>query len=177
MSVEDAASPIRWLRIKATMLGIDPKRVVAAGASAGGTAAAVIGVTDEFDARDEDRSIPSRPDALVLLNPAMGTVLLPPGAQKPAEEVVRSWAQMYAHFERPAKGNPPTIMFFGTKDSLLAPGKTYFHKTLGAGNLVELFLAPGVGHGFFNDPRSSGADGKLAQPGWHEAVLHKMVNS
>ena len=173
-SVEDTASAVKWLRLKADTLGIDPKRIVAAGASAGGTAAAVIAVTDEFNPRDEDSSISSHPDALVLLNPAMGTVPLPPGAQKPPEEVVRSWARMYAHFERPEKGNPPTIMFFGTKDSLLAPGKAYCRKSLAAGNRVELFLAPEQGHGFFNDTHSTGADGKLGRRGWHEAVLQKM---
>ncbi len=38
--VEDAKSPVRWLRQNAAKLGIDPGRIVAAGGSAGGHLAA-----------------------------------------------------------------------------------------------------------------------------------------
>jgi acetyl esterase len=172
-SIEDAASAVRWVRKSAQRLGIDPNRLIAAGASAGGTAAAVIAVTDEFDGAVTDKSISARPNALVLLNPATGTVRIPEGMQKPREEIVQSWARMYAHFENPQKGNPPTIVFFGTQDSLLGPGRAYVRKSLAAGNRVELYTAEGQGHGFFNDTHSTGPDGKLGRPGWHEAVLRK----
>src|SRR5205823_3485066 len=62
--VEDAKSAVRWLRLNAAMLGIDPERVVAAGGSAGGHIAACT-TCPGLDAEDEDAKVSSRPNALV----------------------------------------------------------------------------------------------------------------
>lgn len=71
-SVEDAKSAIRWLRLNAQSLGIDPGRVAAGGGSAGGTCAAFAAYNTTFEPEGEDTAISSIPDALALYNPALG---------------------------------------------------------------------------------------------------------
>jgi acetyl esterase/lipase len=65
-SIEDAKSAIRWMRIHARELGIDPNRIVASGFSAGGHIAACTVVIEKFDAPYEDMSVSSAADALML---------------------------------------------------------------------------------------------------------------
>jgi len=52
-------------------LGVDPKKVIAGGGSAGGHVAACTGVVSKFDAKGEDLNVSSRPNALALFNPAV----------------------------------------------------------------------------------------------------------
>jgi len=75
MCFRDAKSAIRWVRQNAERLGIDPDRLAAGGGSAGGHLAGALGTIHEFDEEDEDISISSVPNALLLFNPAL--VLLP----------------------------------------------------------------------------------------------------
>jgi acetyl esterase/lipase len=69
--VEDAKSAIRWMRKKAADLGVDPERIVSAGGSAGGHIAACTALCPGLDAADEDPSISSKPNALLLFNPVL----------------------------------------------------------------------------------------------------------
>ena len=71
--VADAKSAVRWLRANAATLGVDPDRIAAGGGSAGGHIAACAGVIKGFDEPGEDAAVSSRPDALVLFNPALDT--------------------------------------------------------------------------------------------------------
>ncbi len=45
---------------------------------------------------------------------------------------------------------PPTLLMYGTKDRLLVQGEAFMARSKKLGNAAELFLAPGVGHAFFN---------------------------
>ena len=69
--VADAKSAIRWVRKNADRLGIDPDRIASGGGSAGGHLAAAVGTLEEFDEPDEDSSISSCPNAMLLFNPAL----------------------------------------------------------------------------------------------------------
>ena len=66
--VEDGKSAVRWVRENAKRLGVDPKRIVAGGGSAGGHVAACTGVINGFEVGNRD--ISSRPNAMALFNPA-----------------------------------------------------------------------------------------------------------
>jgi acetyl esterase len=70
-SIEDAKIAIRWARLNANALDIDPDRIVASGGSAGGTCAALTALSASYEPVDEDASISSKPNALVLYNPAL----------------------------------------------------------------------------------------------------------
>ncbi len=80
-AVRDAKSAVRWFRSHAAELMIDPDRIVAAGGSAGGHLAACTGTLNDFDEPDEDHSVSSRPNALVLFNPAVSFHATPDDAE------------------------------------------------------------------------------------------------
>lgn len=162
-SIEDAKSAIRWIRVNARELGVDTNRVVGSGGSAGGTCAALAALTPEFEPEGEDRSISSKPDALVLYNPALA---VPGGDIEPSRgpemrRVLSSW--------KVDKRGPPMILFFGTEDRLLAASLEMARRSAAVGNRTEFYTAAGEKHGFFNDPKQS----KNGSPGWHEVVLHQ----
>jgi acetyl esterase/lipase len=47
---------------------------------------------------------------------------------------------------------PPALLLYGKQDRLLRQGEEYLARAKEVGSRAELFLAPGVGHGFFNGP-------------------------
>jgi len=157
--IEDAKSAVRWLRMNARSLGVDPGRVVAAGGSAGGTDAAFAAYNTTFEPEGEDMSVSSRPDALVLYNPALGFAgdlrdLKP--EQSKLQDFIAAW--------KVTKGGPPAILFFGTDDNLLAGARIFVQQMIAAGNRAELYTAAGQKHGFFND--------RGGTP-WHAVVLRQ----
>ncbi len=70
-AMEDAKSAIRFIRSNAKVLSIDPNKIAAAGGSAGGHLAAVSGNIDLFDNSNEDLTISSKPNLLILYNPVL----------------------------------------------------------------------------------------------------------
>ena len=72
--VADGKSAIRWVRANADKLGVNPDKIVASGGSAGGHVAACTGVIEGLDEESENSNISSKPNALVLFNPAVDLV-------------------------------------------------------------------------------------------------------
>jgi acetyl esterase len=156
--IEDAKSAIRWLRVNAKNLGVDSSRVVAGGGSAGGTDATFAAYNTTFEPDGEDMSVSSKPDALLLCNPALGfgdTTNLPPQQAK-LQDFITAW--------KVTKDGPPAILFFGTDDNLLAGARIFTQQMIAAGNRAELYTAAGQKHGFFND--------RGGTP-WHAVVLRQ----
>ena len=112
--VEDGKSAIRWLRSHAAELGVDPTRIAAGGASAGGHVAAAAGTVDSFDARSEDLGISSRPDALVLFNPVFDN-----GPSGFGHSRVKAYWQDISPIHNISASAPPTIVFLGTEDEYI----------------------------------------------------------
>src|SRR5207253_2437662 len=138
-------SAVRWLRAKAGEFGVDPQRIVAGGGSAGGHIAAATALVPGFEAADEKADVSSKPNALVLFNPALN---IPGYALRDADgkDIGKAfWPTPFL-----AKGTPPTIIFFGTGDRMLEQGREYLAKGKELGNRVELFTAADQPHGFFN---------------------------
>jgi len=48
------------------------------------------------------------------------------------------------------KGVPPAIPFFGSEDRFLVGGREFMKLSRRLGNTAKLYVAEGVGHGFFN---------------------------
>jgi acetyl esterase len=159
--VADSKSAIRWVRTHAVELGIDENRIAAGGGSAGGYLAACTGLVKDFDEKNEDLSISSVPNALVLFNPALD---LPAHLsdttrrwEKPthhAKKLVRCLkgrAIEISPFHYIAEGAPPTIIFQGTADkSVNFHQATRFCEEMKKhGNNCDLVLYEGRDHGFF----------------------------
>ncbi len=145
--VEDAKSAVRWLRQNAAMLGIDPDRVVASGGSAGGHIAACTACTG-LDAEGEDLKVSSKPNALLLFNPVLrfdGEPRLM-GRINNDEKLGKALSPTL-HL---TKDTPPALLLYGKGDGLLKQGEEYVAKSKEVGHQADLFLADGVGHGFFN---------------------------
>ena len=149
--VADAKSAIRWLRIYADMLGIDSTRIVASGGSSGGHIAVCTALIKDLDEKNEDLSVSSVPDALVLFNPPLDmveSIKNPKTLFKDKSERVKEISPVH-HI---SAGAPPTIIFHGTKDSSVPfrQAVSFCDEMKKYGNRCELVPFEERGHGFFN---------------------------
>jgi len=151
--VKDGKSAVRWIRENAKKLGVDPKRVAAGGGSAGGHVAAATGTVPGLEEEGEDRSISSKPDALVLFNPVYDN-----GPKGYGHSRVAARYKEISPMHNLGKGTPPTIVFLGDKDSLIpvSTAEAYKKKMEDAGSRSELRIYAGQPHGFFNQGKKGG---------------------
>ena len=148
-SVDDALSAMRWIRAHADSLGINAHRVVASGGSSGGHVAACLSQCTRPENQDEKHPISAEPDAMVLFNPLLGfyNVGTIEELYPVANEEVAKQISPELHIE---KNDPPAFLMFGTEDTNLTWSSTYIEKSRQLGNRVDLYLAQGEDHGFFN---------------------------
>jgi acetyl esterase/lipase len=149
--VADAKSAVRWVRAHAAELGVDPTHIAAGGGSAGGHIAACAGVVPGLDEKGEDASVSSKPDALLLFNPAIDSGLLEKRLGERAAEILPA-----RHVKA---GDPPTFIAHGKADTTVpyAGVEAFAHIMKKAGNRCDLVGYDGQGHGFFNyRPREDG---------------------
>ena len=145
--VADGKSAVRWMRQHASKLGLDPDRIAAGGGSAGGHVAATTGVIDGLDESGEELSISSRPNALVLFNPATDIS----ENQRWGDRALDG-----SPLQHVGRGDPPTIVFHGKADSTVpfSTAEAFCEAMHEAGNRCELVGFDGRPHGFFNYSRS-----------------------
>lgn len=140
--VEDAKSAVRWLRANAAKLGIDPNRIAASGQSAGGHIAACTYTTKGLEAEGEDLSVSSKPNLLVLFSAKLD-------CSRMAESLgPKEMAIKISPNHNLTKDVPPTIVFYGTEEWLVADGVDFIEKSKKLGNIAELYTAEGQPHGF-----------------------------
>lgn len=159
--VEDAKSAVRWIREHAKRLGVDPKRVAAAGGSAGGHLAACTGTVKGFEAKKEKHDISSVPDAMVLFNPAC--VLAPVDGmpfldEKKVGDLKKAMGvdpQALSPYHQVSKGAPPTLIFHGKADVTVpyVTSEKFAEAMTVAGNRCRLVGFDDMPHGFFNHGR------------------------
>ncbi|MEM7627477.1 MAG: alpha/beta hydrolase [Planctomycetota bacterium] len=157
-SVKDAISTMRFVKQHAEAWGIDPDRIAAGGASAGGHLAAALATLtapdldeDDFSGNEEQRIASYRPDALLLFNPVIDN--------GPGEYGHDRIGDRYPDFS-PAHNLhadvPPTLNLLGDRDDIISvPTTRRFHDRLtelGVPN--QLIVYPGEEHGFFNYGRN-----------------------
>lgn len=146
-SLKDAKSAIRFIRTNALKLGIDKTKIIASGGSAGGHLAAATALIDGYNENTDDLSVSCIPNALVLFNPVIDNG---PGGY--GYERIGSEYKNFSPLHNIKSGAPPTILFLGTKDSLIPVETAEYYKMVmeKIGSRCELKLYEGEGHGFFN---------------------------
>jgi len=148
--IQDARSAMRWLRAHAKELGIDPERIAVGGGSAGGHLAACTGMIQGNDDPADDKSVPARPDAMLLFNPVFDNG---PGGY--GNERMGADYKKYSPVHNISADDPPAIVFLGSADKLI-PVKTvenFKAEMVKAGVKCEAYVYAGQVHGFFNkDP-------------------------
>jgi acetyl esterase/lipase len=111
--VEDARSAVRWMRQNAGRLGIDPKKFITSGGSAGGHLAACMMIAKSVEAEGDDLSISTIPQAMVLFNPVLSfekALLL---KRLNGDEQLAKKISPTRYLD---KNSPPVIILFGTND-------------------------------------------------------------
>jgi acetyl esterase len=146
-AVSDAKSVFRYLRQNAAFLGIDPDRIAGSGGSAGGHLAAAAAMVPGLDDPADDLTVSPGPNALLLFNPVFDN-----GPDGYGFERIGDRYREISPIHNIQPGNPPTIVFLGTNDRLIpvSTAEKYKDKMMAAGNVCQLFLYDGKGHGFFN---------------------------
>lgn len=148
-AVKDAKSAIRYLRKNHKELNIDPNKIIAAGGSAGGHLAAATAMIKGIEETEEDLSISSKPQALVLFNPVYDNG---PGGYGFDRVGGEKGYQKISPMHNIQKGAPPAIVFFGSEDPLVpvATMEKFQWKMRLVGSKSELFVYKDAKHGFFN---------------------------
>ncbi len=146
--VEDGKSAVRWIRSHAKELGIDPERIVASGGSAGGHVAACTGVIEGHENEEEDLTVSSIPNAMILFNPVLDTTEKGYGVEKVGQ--ARKTEISPNHQVR--AGIVPTLLVHGTADKTVPfeNAETFARLMKEAGNQCRLESYEGKDHGFFN---------------------------
>jgi acetyl esterase/lipase len=118
-----------------------------------------------FDEPGENPKISSKPNALVLFNPAVDTTHDTPPALRERFGARAAEGSPAHHIHR---GIPPTVIFHGKADTTVAYAdvERFCLESKKAGNQCQLFGYDGATHGFFNPTRD---DGK-----WHRETLQEM---
>lgn len=149
----DAKSAIRWVKSHAAALHIDTARIILGGGSAGGQLATMSTLDHNFNDPGDDTTITTQAAALVLFNPAYQL------KDDPRLEPYRFPPGVF----------PPAIMCFGSDDHWKHAADVCYQKLLRAGAPVQMWVAPGQTHAFFN------------RAGWNESTcrqaaifLHKL---
>lgn len=184
--VADGKSAVRWIRQHADRLGVDTERIAAGGGSAGGHVAATTGICEGLDdAADDAKDVSSKSNALLLFNPVYDN-----GPEGYGHERAKEWFPAISPAHNISEDDPPTIVFLGSKDSLIpvATGKKFDSDLKAVGVRSELHIYDGQPHGFFNERKNQKAfldtvlkmDAFLVSLGWLEGpadteVLHSLL--
>lgn len=148
-AVADGRSALRWLRLNHRELGIHRERIVAAGASGGAHLCLCAAMLSDFDEPGDPEEISCVPDALALFSPVVDTTKKGVGYQyfrDPNE------AKTTSPSKNVRKGLPPSIVFLGLDDRVVAPASVirFARSMKRKKNRCDLHTFPREGHSFFN---------------------------
>lgn len=162
-STLDAKSAIRWVRLHAAELGIDPARVAAAGGSSGGQLAASCAVVPDSDEEGDEKGGEAggggKPNAMILFNPVLSFEI--PKVREATGAADRLKLMEISPLHQLAAAPPPTIIFHGKSDPIVPYESVIEFKekadTFSEG-IVQIVGFEGRTHDFFNYGNSGNRD-------------------
>jgi acetyl esterase len=142
-AVADARAALRWVQDHATELGIDTKRIVVAGTSAGGHLALWTAIAKPPFGSKPEESPTAKPAALVLVSAPAD--LSDPFLERRFGEHVKDVSPLQ-HLDAKM---PPLILFHGDADPTVpyASAVALHNKLVAASNVCEFVTIAGGGHG------------------------------
>lgn len=164
--VSDGRAALSWIENHAAELGIDPKKIVVLGGSAGGHVAAWTAIPSPGPGK-EDPAPPVRPVGMILLNPVTDTKEGGYGGPRRfGNDAARARACSVPD-QMPA-GMPPSIVFHATADSTVpyANSVAFRDKLVSNGDRCDLVTFEGLGHSY--NSSKYGEAGKLADTKTHD---------
>ncbi len=145
--LSDARSAVKWVRQHADELGIDPKRIIASGFSAGGHLSVSLGVIPDLETDEGNNKFSSVPNAIIVQAAPVNLE-----TDSFFKQILRGQAEPAdyspSHFIRP--GLPPILMTHGNIDATV-PVTTvlkFAEKMTLVGNTCKLKVYPGCYHLF-----------------------------
>jgi acetyl esterase/lipase len=177
-AIHDAKAAVRWVGAHAAEYRIDKQRIGAAGGSAGGHLAALLGTTHKLRELEGGGGNPgesSRVNAVAAFNPAVdlvsfgkvtnanatGAVFAFLGKSYDADPALWALATPITHVD---KTSAAFLFLHGTADTTVPYQQSVdmLNKLKAAQVPAEIFTAEGAAHGFFN------------RAPWYEATLKRM---
>jgi len=145
--IMNAKSAIRWTRENASDFGINPNKVVAAGASAGGYLCLCAAMIDPFNDPGDNELIRAQPDALIIFNGGVDGRMLIDLFPTLEESLLAA-----SPITKVRANLPPSLFFHGTDDVNIPIQDVidFTCKMSDHGNISTLVPFEGLGHGFFN---------------------------
>lgn len=146
-SLKNAKSIIRWTRENFKGLEINPDKIIAVGASAGGYLSVCTAMIEEFNDPLDNILISPKPNALIIFNGGINSNSLIDLFPELNESLVNA---------SPIGGVkpklPPSLFFHGTDDKNIPIEDVldFTSRMRGQGNKSKLISFEGLGHGFFN---------------------------
>jgi arylsulfatase len=160
--LDDARAAVRWLRTQAVTYGLDPKRILAAGGSAGGHLAAVLGTTPAIT-----ETISSRVQGVIDCYGPSDLLTMPPNVAGPGRDdaalarsngakllggIVRDrpeLARQASALHLVSADDPPFLILHGDQDEQvpLDQSQRLDAALKAAGVVSTLVVLPGAGHG------------------------------
>ena len=150
----DCKTAVRWLRVNAARLGVDPKRIGVQGGSAGGHLAAMVALTTPAAGLDPAEPYGDVSCAVSCCVDMYGIADI--GTYHDAKMLGKAFAEAPELYKRAspvtyARSNaPPFLILCGTADTVVNPQQSeLMAKTLkDAGAQVQLVVIPGAPHSF-----------------------------
>lgn len=144
--ISDAKSVFRWMRENAKKFHIDPNKIIASGNSAGGHLALCTAMLDILDESNENKSISSKPNALIL-NSAVYKIT----PETWFADLVNDKQKLdgISPLLNIKKNLPPMLIFHGTLDTYSSPYKyclEFVDKMKKMGNEVYFYPIKNKGH-------------------------------
>ncbi|MGM1048112.1 MAG: alpha/beta hydrolase [Bacillota bacterium] len=148
-SLKNAKSAIRWTKNNSRELGINPDKIIAVGASAGGYLSLCSAMIDQNQFNDpmDNLHISPQPNALIIFNGGVNSNILINLFPELKESLI-----VASPVEKVRAKLPPSLFFHGTDDKNIPIEDVidFTDRMRSHGNKSELISFEGLGHGFFN---------------------------